>query len=124
MCSWGFVNTHKYYTISHSVRLFRIHTLTFVAHERIVIDIKGAKRECSHCHKGETIMTIKNDNAKAIGILIAIIALIVASIVASIFSITAMNLVVIALLGYGTFVSLFVVTADITDNMQHSRSQE
>lgn len=69
-------------------------------------------------------MTIKNDNAKAIGILIAIIALIVASLVASIFSITAMNLVVIALLGYGTFVSLFVVTADITDNMQHSRSQE
>lgn len=58
-------------------------------------------------------MTIKNDNAKAIGIVIAIIALIVASIVASIFSITAMNLVVIALLGYGTFVSLFVVTADI-----------
>lgn len=69
-------------------------------------------------------MTIKNDNAKAIGIVIAIIALIVASIVASIFSITAMNLVVIALLGYGTFISLFVVTADITDNMQHSRSQE
>lgn len=69
-------------------------------------------------------MTIKNDNAKAIGILIAIIALIVANIVASIFSITAMNLVVIALLGYGTFVSLFVVTADIADNMQHSRSQE
>lgn len=69
-------------------------------------------------------MTIKNDNAKAIGIVIAIIALIAASIVASIFSITAMNLVVIALLGYGTFVSLFVVTADLTDNMQHSRSQE
>lgn len=68
-------------------------------------------------------MTIKNDNAKAIGILIAIIALIVANIVAF-FSITAMNLVVIALLGYGTFVSLFVVTADIADNMQHSRSQE
>ena len=43
---------------SHIVRLSSIRLLTFVAHERIVIDIKGAKRECSHCHKGETIMTI------------------------------------------------------------------